>query len=73
MLGSPDHNGVAERRIQTLVNMVQSMLSKSNLPKFLWTDALKKKTYILNCVPTTAVPKAPFKLRKCWKPSLRHM
>ena len=73
MLGSLDHNGVAERRIRTLVNMVQSMFSKSNLPKFLWTDALKTKTYILNCVPTTAVLKAPFKLWKCSKPSLLHM
>ena len=62
--GSPDQNGVAERRNRTLVNMVRSMLSNSNLPKFLWADTLKTEMYILNRVPTKAVPKTPFEL---WK------
>ena len=73
MLGSPNQNGVAERRNRTLVDMVRSMLSNSNLPKFLWTDALKTAMYILNRVPTKVVPKTPFELWKNWKPSLRHM
>ena len=51
MPGSPDQNGVAERRNRTLVDMVRSMLSNSNLPQFLWTDALKTAVYILNRVP----------------------
>ncbi|RVW74232.1 Retrovirus-related Pol polyprotein from transposon TNT 1-94 [Vitis vinifera] len=41
MPGSPDQNGVAERRNRTLLDMVRSMLSSSKLPKFLWTEALK--------------------------------
>ena len=53
--------------------MVRSMLSSSNLPKSLWTEALKTAVYILNRVPTKAVPKIPFELWKGWKPSLRHM
>ena len=73
MPSSPDQNGVAERRNQTLVDMVRSMLSNSNLPKFLWIYALKTIVYILNRVPTKAVPKTPFELWKNWKPSLRHM
>ena len=73
MSGSSDQNGVAERRNRTSVDMVRSMLSNSNLPKFLWTDALKTAVYILNCVPTKVFPKTPFKLWKNWKPSLRHM
>ena len=73
MPGSPDQNGVAERRNRTLVDMVWSMLSNSNLPQFLWTDALKTAVYILNRVPTKAVPKTPFEIWKGWKPSLRHM
>ena len=71
--GSPDHNGVAERINQTLVDMVRSILSNSNLPKFSWTDALKTAVYILNCVSTKVVPKTPFELWKGWKPSLRYM
>jgi transposase InsO family protein len=73
MPGSPDQNGVAERRNRTLLDMVRSMLSSSNLPKSLWTEALKTTVYILNRVPTKAVPKTPFELWKGWKPSLRHM
>ena len=73
MPGSPDQNGVAERRNRTLVDMVRSMLSNSNLPQFLWTDALKTAVYILNRVPTKAVSKTPFEIWKGWKPSLRHM
>ncbi|RVW72857.1 Retrovirus-related Pol polyprotein from transposon TNT 1-94 [Vitis vinifera] len=73
MPGSPDQNGVAERRNRTLLDMVRSMLSSSKLPKFLWTESLKTSVYILNRVPTKAVPKTPFELLKCWKPSLRHM
>ena len=49
------------------------MLSSSNIPKYLWTEALKMAVYILNRVPTKAVPKTPFELWKGWKPSLRHM
>ena len=73
MSGSPDQNGAAERRNRTLVDMVQSMLSNSNLPKFLWNDALKTTVYILNRVPTKAILKTPFELWKNWKPSLQHM
>jgi len=73
MPGSPDQNGVAERRNRTLLDMVRSMLSSSNLPRSLWTEALKTAVYILNRVPTKAVPKTPFELWKGWKPSLRHM
>ena len=73
MFGSPDQNGVAERRNRTLVDMVRSMLINSNLLKFLWTDALKMTVYILNRVPTKVVSKTPFELWKNWKSSLRHM
>ena len=73
MPGSPDQNGVAERRNRTLLDMVRSMLSSSNLPKSLWAEALKTAVYILNRVSTKAVPKTPFELWKGWKPSLRHM
>jgi len=73
MPGSPDQNGIAERRNRTLLDMVRSMLCSSNLPKSLWTEALQTAVYILNRVPTKAVPKTPFELWKGWKPSLRHM
>ena len=72
MPGSPYQNGVAEKRNRTLTDMVRSMLSNSNIPLFLWSEALKTAVYILNRVPTKAVSKTPFELWKGWKPSLGH-
>ena len=51
MPGSPNQNGVAERRNRTLVDMVQSMLSNSNLPKFLLTKAFKTAVVTSQNIP----------------------
>ncbi|KAG7564986.1 Integrase catalytic core [Arabidopsis suecica] len=73
MPGTPQQNGVAERRNRTLMDMVRSMLSNSSLPLSLWIYALKTATYVLNRVPSKAVPKTPFELWTGRKPSLRHL
>lgn len=73
MPGTPQQNGVAERRNRTLIDMVRSMMSNSSLPMSLWMHALKTAVYLLNRVPTKAVPKTPFELWTGRKPSLRHL
>ena len=73
MPGSPEQNGVAERRNRTLMEMVRSMISRTNLLGFLWGEALKTALYILNRVPTKAVPLTPFELWTGRKPSLNHL
>uniref|UniRef100_A0A6N2M754 Retrovirus-related Pol polyprotein from transposon TNT 1-94 n=1 Tax=Salix viminalis TaxID=40686 RepID=A0A6N2M754_SALVM len=73
MPGTPQQNGVAVRRNRTLMEMVRSMLSNCKLPMSLWIYALKTATYILNRVPSKAVPMTPFELFKGRKPSLRHL
>ncbi|RVW95242.1 Retrovirus-related Pol polyprotein from transposon TNT 1-94 [Vitis vinifera] len=62
MPGTPEQNGVAERRNRTLIDMVRSMMSNSTLPEFLWGEALKTAVHILNRVPSKAVPKTPYEL-----------
>ena len=62
MLGTPQHNGVAERHNRTLMEMVRNMMSYSSVPISLWGEALKTAMYILNRVPSKAVPKTPFEL-----------
>jgi hypothetical protein len=62
MSGTPKQNGVAERRNRTLMNLVRSMLSNSELHLFLWSEALKIVVYVLNRVPSKVVPKTPFEL-----------
>ena len=73
MPGSPEQNGIAERRNRTLMEMVRSMISRTNLLGFLWGEALKTALYILNRVPTKAVPLTPFELWTGRKPSLNHL
>jgi len=62
MLSTPQQNGVVERRNRTLMEMVRCMLSHSTLPDFLWGEALKTATYILNHVSSKYVPKTPYEL-----------
>ncbi|KAJ9535405.1 hypothetical protein OSB04_un001481 [Centaurea solstitialis] len=45
-------NSVAERRNRTLLDMVQSMMSRATLPMSFWGYALETATHILNLVPT---------------------
>ena len=72
MLGSLEQNGVAVRRNRTLKDMMRSMMSRSNLPEYLWGEAIKTTNYILNRVPSKFVPKTPFELWTNRKPSLNH-
>ena len=72
MSGSPKQNGVAERRNRTLMEMKRSMMSRSNLPEYLWGEAIRTTTYILNRVPSKFMPKTPFELWIDRKPSLNH-
>ena len=49
------------------------MLSYSIVPISMWGEALKTAMYILNRVPSKAVPTTPFELWTSKKPSLRHL
>ncbi|WVZ23370.1 hypothetical protein V8G54_001914 [Vigna mungo] len=73
MPGTPQQNGVAERRNRTLMDMVRSMLSYSSIPLSLWMYSLKTVVYLVNRVPSKAVSKTPYELWTGRKPSLRHL
>ena len=73
MPGTPQQNGVAERRNRTLMDMVRSMMNNSYVPVSLWMYALRNAAYLLNRIPSKAVPKTPYELWTGRKPSLRHL
>ena len=60
--GTPQWNGVSKRRNQTLLDMVQSMMSQSDLPISFWGYALKTAAFILNRVLSKAVEKTPYEI-----------
>ena len=62
MSSSASENNVAERSFQNLKDMVRSMVTNSNPSLSLCNEAIKTMTYILNRVPTKAVPKISFEL-----------
>ena len=73
MPGTLEQNGVAERRNQTLMDMVRSMISGTKFPQSFWGEALQTVMYLLNRVPSNSVPKTPFELWTNRKPSLNHL
>ena len=55
------------------MDMVRSMKNNSYVPVSLWMYALRTATYLLNRIPSKAVPKTPYELWTRRKPSLRHL
>ena len=45
--GTPQHNGVSERHNRTLLDIVQSMMSRTNLPLSFWGYALETAAFTL--------------------------
>ena len=62
MSDTPQKNGIAERRNLMLLDVVQCILVSSLLHEFLWGEALKIPSYILNQVLSKSVPKTPYEL-----------
>jgi transposase InsO family protein len=53
---TPQQNGVAERKNQTIMNLVRSILSEKCIPREFWPEAVNWCMHVLNRSPTAAVP-----------------
>ena len=62
MLSTPKLKGIIKQRNRTLMEMVGCMLALSSLLEFLWGDALKTTTYVLNQVPNKYMPKTLYEM-----------
>ena len=51
------HNGLAERRNKTILNMCKSILKQKQLPKSFWGETIATATYLLNRCPTKRLHK----------------
>jgi transposase InsO family protein len=71
--GTPQWNGVSERRNRTLLDMVRSMMSHADLPISFWGHSLEIATFILNRTPSKAVQKTPYKIWTGKRPSMSFM
>ena len=57
---TPQHNGVSEHRNRTLLDMVQSMMSLTDLPLSFWDYALETAAFTFNRAPSKSVETTPY-------------
>lgn len=68
------HNGLAERRNRTVLNMVKSMLKEKRLPHSFWGEAATTSIYILNRCPTKRLKdQVPEEVWLGKKPTVKHL
>src|SRR3954464_8977198 len=67
---TPQRNGVSEHRNRTLLDMVQSMMSLTDLPLSFWGYALETTAFTLNRAPSKSVETTPYELWFGKKPKL---
>ncbi|KAG7557329.1 Zinc finger CCHC-type superfamily [Arabidopsis suecica] len=71
---SPQQNGVVERRNRTLMEMTRSILKHMKMPNYLWGEAVRHSTYLINRVGTrTLDTQTPYEVYKGKKPNIEHL
>ncbi|KAL0370673.1 UNVERIFIED_CONTAM: Retrovirus-related Pol polyprotein from transposon RE2 [Sesamum angustifolium] len=60
--GTPQLNGMAERRNRTLLDMVRSIMSFTELPPSFWGYVLETAVKLLNMEPSKTVPQMPYEI-----------
>ncbi|KAJ0868674.1 putative RNA-directed DNA polymerase [Helianthus annuus] len=71
---TPQQNGVVERRNRTILGTTRTMLKAKNVPAYMWGEAIRHATYVLNRVITRAVKnKTPYEAFKGVKPNVEHL
>ena len=60
--GTPQRNGVSEHHNCTLLDMVQSMMSLTDLPLSFWGYALETAAFTLNRAPSKSIETTPYEL-----------
>ena len=58
--GTPQCNGVSERHNHTLLDMVRSMMSLTDLPLLFWGYALETAAFTLIRAPSKSVETTPY-------------
>ena len=57
---TPQRNGVSEHRNRTLLDMVRSMMSLTDLPLSFWGYALETAAFTVNRAPSKSVETTPY-------------
>ena len=71
--GTPQQNGVVERKNRTLIEARRTMLEDANLPTYFWAEAINTACYTQNCSLINKHGKTPYEMVKGKKPSVKHL
>ena len=71
---SPQQNGVVERRNRTLIEMTRSIMKHMSIPNYLWGEATRHSTYLINRIATRVVKdRTPYEVYHGRKPNISHL
>ncbi|KAL2251589.1 UNVERIFIED_CONTAM: Retrovirus-related Pol polyprotein from transposon TNT 1-94 [Sesamum indicum] len=71
--GSPQQNGMADRKNRIILNMARSMLKEKHMPKEFWAEAVSCAVYLTNRSPTLNVRnRTPQEAWNGRKPNVSH-
>ena len=71
---SPQQNGVVERQNRTLLEMTRSILKHMNGPNWLWGEAVRHTTYLINRIATRSLDKkTSYGALRNKKPNIEHL
>ena len=71
--GTPQQNGVVERKNRTLIEAGRTMLEEANLPTYFWEEAVSTACFTENCTLINRHGATPYQSLKGKKPSLKHL
>ena len=73
-VGTPQQNGVAERKNRDLLEKTRSFMIYMNVPKKFWSFAILTATYLINRLPSPVLGfKSPYEVLKDRKIDLTHL
>lgn len=71
---TPEQNGAAEIINRVILNKVRALLINSNLPKFLWGEAILTAVYLYNRTPNSSIEfKTPYYLKYKEMPNISNI
>ncbi|KAK1384246.1 hypothetical protein POM88_021981 [Heracleum sosnowskyi] len=70
--GTPQQNGVVERKNRTLIEAAITMLDEAKLPTYFWAEAVQTACFTQNATLINKHGKTPYEMVKNKKPNLKY-
>ena len=71
--GTPQQNGVVERKNRTLIEAARTMLDEAKLPTYFWAEAVQTACFTQNATLINRHGKTPYEMIKSKRPNLKYL